>query len=79
MCNATIRTLSDTEHENVSDHSHRPDGAHNSISKALDKMKTRDERTEMVTSSAINNVVEELPLSIACSLPKRETLGRMVF
>ena len=79
MCNARIRTLSDTEHENVSDHSHPPDGAHNSVSKSLDKMKTRDEQTEMVTSSAINNAVEELPLSIACSLPKREMLGRMVF
>lgn len=78
VCNARIRTVSDIEQGNVSNHSHPPDGAHNSVLKALEKMKTRAEQTEVVTSSVIHNVVEELPLSVAGSLPKRETLARMV-
>ena len=41
-------------------------------------MKTRAEQTEEVTSLVINKTMEELPLSICGSLPKRATLGRMV-
>lgn len=37
VCNAIIRTLSDTEHGNVSDHSHAPDSAHDSGLKDLEK------------------------------------------
>lgn len=37
VCNAIIRTLSDTEHGNVSDHSHAPDSAHDSVLKDLGK------------------------------------------
>ena len=59
VCNARIRTLNDIEQENASNHSHPPDSAHNSVLKALEKMKTRAEQTEVVRSSVINNVVEE--------------------
>ena len=37
VCSGRIRTISDTEHGQASDHSHPPDGAHNTILKALDK------------------------------------------
>ena len=62
MCSARIRTINDTEHGNASDYSHPPNGAHNVVLKALDKMKTRAEQTEEVTSRVINTVTEELPL-----------------
>ena len=38
VCNARIRTISDTQNANASDHSHPPDSAHNSILKALDSL-----------------------------------------
>lgn len=41
-------------------------------------MKLRAKQTEVVKSSVINNVVEELPLSVAGSLPKRETLTKII-
>ena len=77
-CNVRIRTISDAEHGQASEHSHPPDGACNIILKSLDVMKNSAEQTEEVTSRIINNVLEELPLSIAGSIPKRETLARMV-
>lgn len=36
VCNARIRTVNETEHGNVSNHSHLPDGAQINILKALD-------------------------------------------
>ena len=37
VCNARNRTISDAEHGNASDHLQLPDGAHNSVLKALDQ------------------------------------------
>ncbi|XP_068204434.1 FLYWCH-type zinc finger-containing protein 1-like [Palaemon carinicauda] len=78
VCKGRIITTNATLPESSSDHSHPPDSAHVSVLKALDDMKTRAKQIEEVTSSVIDKTIDEMPLSICGSLPKRETLGRMV-
>ncbi|XP_068217801.1 putative exonuclease GOR [Palaemon carinicauda] len=50
-CNARIRTISDVEHGQASEHSHPPDGAHNIILKSLVVMKNSAEQTEEMSST----------------------------
>ncbi|KAL8578262.1 hypothetical protein ACOMHN_005653 [Nucella lapillus] len=70
-CKGRLKTVNDVLEGRPSTHSHPP-------SAAVGDIKQRAEQSEEATSSIINNCTAEFPLAAAGSLPKKETLARMI-
>ncbi|KAL8601709.1 hypothetical protein ACOMHN_033885 [Nucella lapillus] len=73
-----IKTVNDVLEGRPSTHSHPPSAARCLALKAVGDIKQRAEQSEEATSSIINNCTAEFPLAAAGSLPKKETLARMI-
>ncbi|CAB4045138.1 Hypothetical predicted protein, partial [Paramuricea clavata] len=59
-------------------HSHPPDPSCVAVKRAVSAMIHRAENSEESTSNIIQNCTHDFPLAAAGSLPKRETLARMI-
>ncbi|KAL8585639.1 hypothetical protein ACOMHN_025262 [Nucella lapillus] len=77
-CKGRLKTVNDVLEGRPSTHSHPPSAARCLALKAVGDIKQRAEQSEEATSSIINNCTAEFPLATAGSLPKKETLARMI-
>ncbi|XP_076471818.1 uncharacterized protein LOC143301423 [Babylonia areolata] len=77
-CKGRLKTVNDVLEGRPSTHSHPPSAARCLALKAVGDIKQRAEQSEEATSSIINNCTAEFPLAAAGSLPKKETLARMI-
>jgi hypothetical protein len=77
-CKGRLKTVNDVLVGRPSTHSHPPSAARCLALKAVGDIKQRAEQSEEATSSIINNCTSEFPLAAAGSLPKKETLARMI-
>ena len=77
-CSGRLSTLLDTLWQEPSAHSHPPDPSRVSVERAVSAMRHRTENSEESTGNIIQNCTQDFPLAAAGSLPKRETLARMI-
>ncbi|KAL8588196.1 hypothetical protein ACOMHN_063218 [Nucella lapillus] len=77
-CKGRLKTVNDVLEGRPSTHSHPPSAARCLALKVVGDIKQRAEQSEEATSSIINNCTAEFPLAAAGSLPKKETLARMI-
>lgn len=78
ICNATIGTLNNEVCRQPTDHSHPSDPSRIISIKTVQEIKFRAKNTEEHTSTIIQNCTSIFPLDAAGSLPKKETLSRMI-
>ena len=77
-CSGRLSTLADALWQQPSEHSHPPDPARIAVQRAVSAIKYHAENSEESTSNIIQNCTQDFPLSAAGSLPKKETLARMI-
>ena len=77
-CSGRLSTLVDTLWQEPSVHSHPPDPSRVAVERAVSAMIHRAKNSEESTSNIIQNCTHDSPLAAAGSLPKRETLARMI-
>ncbi|XP_077474545.1 hsc70-interacting protein isoform X2 [Stigmatopora argus] len=77
-CGGRLKTVNDILHGVPLTHSHRPDPSRVVVLKTVQKMKERASNTGEITSSIIQNCTSNFPLEATGSLPKKESLYRMI-
>ena len=73
-----MMTHDDTLWQQPSEHTHPPDPSRVAVQRAVSAMQRRAENSEESTSNIIQNCTQDFPLAAAGSLPKKETLARMI-
>ena len=77
-CGGRLKTVNDILQGVPLPHSHRPDPSRVVVLKTVQKMKERASNTEEITSTIIQNCTSNFPLEATGSLPKKESLSRMI-
>ena len=77
-CGGRLKTVNDILQDASLPHSHRPDASRAVVLKAVQRMKERASNTEEITNTIIQNCTSDFPLEATGSIPKKESLSRMI-
>ena len=77
-CGGRLKTVNDILQGDPPPHSHLPDASRVVVLKKVQEMKERATNTEELTSTIVQNCTSDFPLEAIGSLPKKESLKRMI-
>ena len=77
-CGARLKTVNDKLQSDPPQHSHPPVASRAVVLKKVQEMKERASNTEELTSTIAQNCTPDFPLEAIGSLPKKESLSRMI-